>query len=100
MAGYGLALAATTYFAWSAWHGERGLMARQHYEQQIASREALLATLTAEKDIWLRRVSLLDSEHIDKDMLEERAARCSMPAIPTRLWCCSPSPKRPYGGPE
>jgi cell division protein FtsB len=72
--GYSLALAATGYFAWSAWHGERGLMARQHYEGQIASREAQIAALKAEREAWQKRVNMLQSEHIDKDLLEERAS--------------------------
>jgi cell division protein FtsB len=71
--GYVVALTATGYFAWSAWHGDRGLMARQHYEDQIAAREQLIKDLTSERDGWQKRVSMLESEHIDKDLLEERA---------------------------
>jgi cell division protein FtsB len=71
--GYCVALACTGYFAWSAWHGDRGLMARQHYEAQIAAREALVKQLTGEREGWQKRVSMLESEHIDKDLLEERA---------------------------
>jgi cell division protein FtsB len=71
--GYALTLTATGYFAWSAWHGDRGLMARQHYEAQIAAREAQIKALKDEREAWRRRVSMLESEHIDKDLLEERS---------------------------
>jgi cell division protein FtsB len=71
--GYGIALAATGYFAWSAWHGDRGLMARQHYEQQIAERKAMIAALKDERDRWTRRSATLRSQQIDRDALEERA---------------------------
>jgi cell division protein FtsB len=70
---YVVALTATSYFAWSAWHGDRGLMARQHYEDQIASREKLIHDLKTERERWQKRVSMLETEHIDKDLLEERA---------------------------
>jgi cell division protein FtsB len=71
--GYVVALAATGYFAWSAWHGDRGLMAREHYEEQIAARSKLIGDLKTERERWQKRVSMLESEHIDKDLLEERA---------------------------
>jgi cell division protein FtsB len=71
--GYAVALTATGYFAWSAWHGDRGLVARQHYEAQIAAREAQIKALKDEREAWQRRVSMMEAEHLDKDLLEERA---------------------------
>jgi cell division protein FtsB len=70
---YAVALTATAYFTWSAWHGDRGLMARQHYESQIAARESLVKDLKSERERWQKRVSMLEADHIDKDLLEERA---------------------------
>ncbi len=48
-------------------------MARQHYEGQIADREAQIKQLKSESKAWANRVSMLQNEHIDKDLLEERA---------------------------
>ena len=71
--GYAFAFAATGYFTWSAWHGERGIMARMHYEQQIDERQKTIADLKSDRHAWENRVAMLQSEHIDKDLLEERA---------------------------
>jgi cell division protein FtsB len=79
------ALAVTGYFAWSAWHGDRGLVAREHYESQIAERRDRLAALEAETAIWRARVAMLEPRHIDRDLLEERAAILLNAAHPNDL---------------
>src|SRR5262245_35020554 len=61
------------YFGVNAYTGNHGLRARQDLDQQIAQLSAELATLSAERATWERRVSLLRSETIDPDMLDERA---------------------------
>jgi len=61
------------YFGVNAYTGNHGLRARQDLDQQIAQLSAELATLSAERATWERRVSLLRSENIDPDMLDERA---------------------------
>jgi cell division protein FtsB len=61
------------YFGVNAFTGRHGLRAQQDLEQQLASMQHELAGLKAERGSWERRVSLLRSERIDPDMLEERA---------------------------
>ena len=61
------------YFGVNAYTGNHGLKARADLDQQIAQLSVELAALKAERMIWERRVSLLKSESLDPDMLDERA---------------------------
>lgn len=61
------------YFAVNAFTGNRGLRAQQDLDQQISAMKDELAQLKAERALWERRVSLLRSDRIDPDMLDERA---------------------------
>lgn len=61
------------YFGVNAFTGNHGLMARQNIEQQIAKLSGELAAVKAERAVWERRVSLLKSDRIDPDLLDERA---------------------------
>jgi cell division protein FtsB len=61
------------YFWVNAYTGNHGLRAKQNLDQQIAQLSAELTTLKAERAVWERRVSLLRSDNIDPDMLDERA---------------------------
>ncbi|HEU4659428.1 MAG TPA: septum formation initiator family protein [Pseudolabrys sp.] len=70
---YTLAALFIGYFGVNAYTGNHGLRARQNLEQQMAAMKAELAELKAERAHWQHRVSLLRSERIDPDMLDERA---------------------------
>jgi cell division protein FtsB len=61
------------YFAVNAYSGNHGLKARQNLDLQIAELTVNLKDLKAERATWERRVSLLKTESIDPDMLDERA---------------------------
>ena len=61
------------YFAMNAFSGDHGLRAQQNLDQQMASMRDQLAQLKAERAVWERKVSLLRSDRIDPDMLDERA---------------------------
>jgi cell division protein FtsB len=61
------------YFGVNAYTGNHGLKARQNLDQQIAQLSLELAALKAERTTWERRVSLLRSDSLDPDMLDERA---------------------------
>jgi len=68
-----LAACMVAYFAYHALHGDRGfyawLMLRQEKAQVLATAEAT----AAERARLEQRVSLLRREHLDPDLLEERA---------------------------
>ncbi len=61
------------YFAVNAYTGSRGLRARQVIDQRIATLTQKIDAAKAERAQWERRVALLKSDHIDRDMLDERA---------------------------
>jgi cell division protein FtsB len=61
------------YFGLSAYTGAHGLKAKQDLAQQQASLTRDLERVTAERKRWEHRVSLLRSDNLDPDMLDERA---------------------------
>ncbi len=70
---YVLAALLIGYFAINAYTGSRGLRARQDLDQRIAALTRQIDDVKAERAQWERRVALLKSDHIDPDMLDERA---------------------------
>jgi cell division protein FtsB len=69
---YTLAALFIGYFAVNAFTGNRGLRASQDLEQQMAEMKGELTRLKDERRMWEHRVSLLRSDRIDPDMLDER----------------------------
>jgi cell division protein FtsB len=61
------------YFAHHAIHGTRGLMARDARNAEIVAARFVLAEAESERDAMERKVAGLRAEHLDRDMLEERA---------------------------
>ena len=68
-----LFLALSGYFGWHAMHGERGLMARDQRQMDIAAARSELGRAEAERDAMERRVTGLRGDRLDRDQLEERA---------------------------
>jgi cell division protein FtsB len=69
---YTLAALFIGYFAVNAFTGNRGLRAAQDLDQQMSEMKGELSRLKAERRVWEHRVSLLRSDRIDPDMLDER----------------------------
>jgi cell division protein FtsB len=61
------------YFGVNAFSGNHGLKAKQDLDQQIATFSTDLDQLKREHTQWERRVTLLRSDRLDPDMLDERA---------------------------
>lgn len=61
------------YFCYHAVQGERGLLARLHLEQELRDLKTFNQELSTERRQLESRVALLRSDHLDPDMLEERA---------------------------
>ena len=61
------------YFGVNAYTGKYGLNARQELDQEIIALTSELARLKRERAEGEQRVSLLRSDRVDPDMLDERA---------------------------
>ena len=61
------------YFGVNAYTGKYGLNARQELDQEIITLTAELARRKKERSEGAQRVSLLRSDRLDPDMLDERA---------------------------
>jgi cell division protein FtsB len=70
---YTVAAAMVGYFGVNAYTGKYGLNARQELDQEIISLTSELARLKQERADSEHRVSLLRSDRLDPDMLDERA---------------------------
>ena len=70
---YSISAAVVGYFVHHAHSGARGIEAQQKYEAQVAELTQELDTLKTERTDWERRISLLRSDQIDRDLLEERS---------------------------
>ena len=70
---YTMAAAMVGYFGVNAYTGKYGLNARQELDQEIVALTSELARLKRERSEGEQRVSLLRSDRVDPDMLDERA---------------------------
>ena len=70
---YTMAAAIVGYFGVNAYTGKYGLNARQELDQEIIALTSELARLERERLEGEQRVSLLRSDRVDPDMLDERA---------------------------
>ncbi len=61
------------YFGWNATQGERGSQAFALRQDQLRVVQSDLARVTAERDMWERRVAGLRTQRLDPDTLDERA---------------------------
>ena len=64
---------ASGYLVWGAWNGERGLKTKVEYATQMRDLTAELKGLQAEREAWERRVALMRSDAVDRDLLDEEA---------------------------
>jgi cell division protein FtsB len=69
---YMMAGAMVGYFGVNAYTGKYGLNARQELDQEIIALTSELVRLKQERAEGERRVSLLRSDRVDPDMLDER----------------------------
>ena len=70
---YTMAAAIVGYFGVNAYTGKYGLNARQELDQEVVALTSELARLKRERAEGEQRVSLLRSDRVDPDMLDERA---------------------------
>ena len=70
---YAMAAAMVGYFGVNAYTGKYGLNARQELDQEIIALTSELERLKQERAEGEQRVSLLRSDRVDPDLLDERA---------------------------
>lgn len=70
-----IAAAFLSYFGFHAFQGDYGIYAKYQLEEQVASKQAELDTIMAERGKLERRVQLLHDGTLEKDMLDEQARR-------------------------
>jgi cell division protein FtsB len=70
---YTMAAALIGYFGVNAYTGRYGLNAQQELDQEIIALTSELARLKQERAEGEKRVSLLRSDKVDPDLLDERA---------------------------
>ena len=70
---YTMAAAIVGYFGGNASTGKYGLNARQELDQEVVALTSELVRLKQERAEGEQRVSLLRSDRVDPDMLDERA---------------------------
>ena len=70
---YSVSAGVVGYFVHHAHSGARGIEARQKYEAQADELAKELEAVKTERADWERRIALLRSDQIDRDLLEERA---------------------------
>ncbi len=61
------------YFCWSATQGDHGLVAYAQRQRLLQQAQDDLAKVQADRTLWERRVAALRMDHLDADMLDERA---------------------------
>jgi len=61
------------YFGWSATQGNHGLVAYAQRQKLLQQAQDDLTKIQAERTDWEHRVAALRTDHLDADMLDERA---------------------------
>lgn len=64
---------AVAYFLHHAQVGQRGLEAKRELNAQMTQARDDLSSLQRERDEWERRIALVRSDQIDRDLIEEQA---------------------------
>ena len=70
---YSVSALVVGYFVHHAHICSRGIEAKRQLKLQAAATETELEALKSERAEWERRIALLRSDQIDRDLLEERA---------------------------
>ena len=82
------------YFIFHAVQGDRGFLAWVQLKQQIRHASAELMASEAVRQGWEKRIALLRSDQLDRDMLEERVRLVTGLGRPDELVIYTASPDR------
>ncbi|HZU87628.1 MAG TPA: septum formation initiator family protein [Stellaceae bacterium] len=87
-----LGMALTGYFAYNLVAGDRGLLAWMRLSRQLAAEQTTLAQERAERVALDLKVANLRPEHIDPDLLDERARAVLNLVAPDEIVVMRPRP--------
>jgi cell division protein FtsB len=82
---YLLATLLVGYFAFHAYHGNHGIVAKRAFEEEARTLARELGSRREEREAWEGRLALLKPQSIDPDMVEELARRDLFFAHPNDL---------------
>lgn len=68
-----IGVSVVAYFAYHTVHGDRGLVALTHLQSEVARAQSTLDQVRGEREELENRTNLLRPDHLDPDLLEERA---------------------------
>ena len=94
LAGPVLGLALTGYFAYNLVEGNRGLHAWSRIARELHQADDRLAAISAERAALEHRVSHMQPDHVDPDLLDTQVRKTLDLAAPDELVIMSPPPKR------
>jgi cell division protein FtsB len=80
-----LAISLVFYFSYHLFAGDRGFLAWIALSQELRAAKATLADLDAQRETLDRRVGLLRPDHLDPDLLDERARAVLNLAAPDEI---------------
>jgi cell division protein FtsB len=89
-----LGLSVMVYFVYHTVEGDRGLLAWWQLNRDIRTAEATLADLERQRDTLDRHSRLLRPDHLDPDMLDERARAMANQGHDDEVVVLQPSPAR------
>ena len=70
---HAVVLSASGFFAWNAYIGDRGIVARREHKVRIAQLNRKIDEISIERAGYERRVHAFLREEIDRDLLDERS---------------------------
>ncbi len=88
---YAVAALLVGYFAFHAYHGNHGIVAKRAFEQAAAQLEQERNEIRGEREGWERRIALLKPESLDPDLVDELARRDLFFAHPSDLVVLRPA---------
>ena len=88
-----LGLALTGYFAYNLVEGNRGLRAWARITQELHQANGRLSAVTAERAALEHRVSHMQPDHVDPDLLDTQARKTLDVAAPNEIVIMTPPDK-------
>ena len=86
-----LGLSVIVYFVYHTVEGDRGLLAWWQLNREIRTAQVTLADLDQQRDVLEQHTRLLRPDHLDPDMLDERARLMADQGHPDEVIILQPS---------